>query len=162
MSRLGHRARQTPGRGCHIRVEQPNAEGRRETWSEVSAWPLACPLTSDTLPAPCSLPHTREAGPSNVVLWLHESPSCRPSSRKQPLSAAQPVDTVLRPSSGAWGRWAPFSGLPWVLGVGWAARRGGPCWGQVCPTQLPGSPISQHQQLLPRTRGTDGTHPRLG
>lgn len=28
--------------------------------------------------------------------------------------------------------------------------RGGPRWSQVCPTQLPGSLISQHQQLLPQ------------
>lgn len=73
-----------------------------------------------------------EVSPSNTALWTHESLNARASPLEQPLYRSG-CRHLLR-----------------VVEVGWAVTRGGPCWSQVCPTQLPGSLISQHQQLLPQ------------
>lgn len=92
----------------------------------MSAQPLTCPLTLDTLLAPNSLLRTTEGWRFPfLVLWTHESLSSR----------AQSAGPLLRPSG---------------VGVGWAMRRGGPCRSQMCPAQLPGRLLSQHQQLLPQ------------
>lgn len=103
----------------------------------MSAQPLTCPLTLDTLLAPNSLLCTTEGWPFQRGLWIHESLSSR----------APSAGPLLRPSG---------------VGGGWATRRGGPCRSQVCPAQLPGRLLRQHQQLLPqntwhqrgRTRGS--------
>lgn len=64
----------------------------------MSAQPLTCPLTLDTLLAPSSLLCTMEGGPSNDVLWIHESPTSRASP-----PPTQPAGTFLGPSSAGWG-----------------------------------------------------------
>lgn len=83
-------------------------------------------MTLDTLLAPNPLLHTTGGWHFPfLVLWTHEWLSSR----------APSAGPLLRPSG---------------VGIGWAMRRGGPCRSQMCPVQLPGRLLSQHQQLLPQ------------